>query len=305
MQQQILGFLILSYGIVGVSSNLLNHYGSKKNWNATFKDIYQILPIFFDKHLFNKVLLSYAFCYRYYEPKFAIMLQKYISIFLLFITISSCHIVQRRSGKVKYINTGEVLKGDSMLLVPLNFSWNIYLVRDSARRNFPSKYDFDFTENWEKHQINVLRNYFFVNPLEFGNPDSLYKRRRRDTSLILGYPTLTSNLVSYKYIQFVHGINGNQLDEAFSFLPDTILKLSDSLPILILTNYYGFFIGQFMAGYAEGSTGLVFSPDMHCAIIKNRKVVYYRNYDKKFSYRRFMRNGFTEKVTHKLFDKLE
>jgi len=40
LQQQILGFPILSYGIVDMSSKLLNHYGSKKNWNATCKDIY-------------------------------------------------------------------------------------------------------------------------------------------------------------------------------------------------------------------------------------------------------------------------
>jgi hypothetical protein len=220
-------------------------------------------------------------------------------------SLSACHILQRRSGRVKYINTSHVVKGDSIFLVPSSFLWHKYLRRDSIRWYMPGGEDFKMIKDWETAQTNTIKNFFIISPYFFGSPDSLYKERKLSPHLKSGYPTALSNLSSYNFMQFMHGVNNNQQDIAFKFIVDSIRELSYSLPVLIVTNHFWFYYAQFIGGYAQGGTGLIFSPGLHVVILKNDKVVYYRNYDKKYSYDRFMKKGFTEKVTRKLFDKLD
>jgi hypothetical protein len=222
---------------------------------------------------------------------------------LLLVSLYGC-MLPTRLGKVKKINTNQIKIGDSITMIPVSFTYFNYL-HSSYRRWRPDKDDLAYENLWDSVQYSVLQEYFSVRRIDIGPKDSLFKFRPFNFKLLLGGPYQTlSNLNDYNLSLFTWNIRAGRTEKAFEFLPDTVHKISLEMPVVIFTNDFFFYGSTFQAGYATGGTGLMFIPDCLMAIVFKNKIIYYRNFSKRYSFKRFEKDEhFKAKVTRKLFDK--
>jgi hypothetical protein len=104
---------------------------------------------------------------------------------------------------------------------------------------------------------------------------------------------------------FTWNIQAGKIEEAYKFLPDSILALSYRLPLMVLTNDFYFFDIPFRAAYITSSSGLQFVPKSFLILLKEGKIAYFRGYRRSLYYRKIEKNPeFINKFTQKLFDKL-
>jgi hypothetical protein len=228
-----------------------------------------------------------------------------IVLFFLFSLIISCW-VPKRVGKVKKVTTENITKNDSVFMIPVSYTYFNYLY-SSYRRWRPDPDDLAYEYKWDKLQHEVLQQYFPVERIDTGPKDSLFRFRPFKFKVLLGGTEKSlSSLVDHNISQFTWNIRAGKPDTGFRYLPDTIKKLSFQKPVVILTNRFYFFGGNFQAGFAQGGTGIRTILDFHVIILSKGEIVYFRNYSNDYSYDRLERKPhLKEKIVHKLFDKLE
>jgi len=230
---------------------------------------------------------------------------RFIMSLLVCFSLVSCFI-PNRVGKVKKITTKIISKNDSVFMIPVSYTYHNYLY-SSYRRWRPDPDDLAYEKAWDSLQNGVLQEYFKVERIDTGPKDSLFKFRPFKFRILLGgTEDALSNLVDYNISQFTWNIRAARTDSGFSFLPDTLGKLSFQKPVVIFTNDFYFYGANYQAGFAQGGTGIQMLAHFLIVIVSKGKIAYYRNYRNSFSFDRLERKPhLKEKVVHKLFDKLE
>jgi hypothetical protein len=232
---------------------------------------------------------------------------RFILIFLLItIFLNSC--INRRSGKVKFINSGVVAQGDSIFLLNPLYTYGTFANEVTCCDWYkPSEKQIKIEQQWDSIQSAVINTYFVADFVMFGNRNSNYNQRTFKFIFKNGYKEETeSDSISYVVTDFSWSVRDGKFEEAFKFLPDSVIMLSYQKPVAILTNRFRFFDISFRAAYASGTTGLQFVPLTNLIILKEGKIAYFRSYRRAVYYKKIERNpGFIYKFTVKLFDKLK
>ncbi len=214
----------------------------------------------------------------------------------------------KRIGKVKSINNGAVVRGDSIILLNPFYIYATFANEITCCDWYkPSKKQIEIEAQWDSIQSAVVNKYFTTVFLEYGNRNSNYNIRPFVFKFPLGSTEKTkSDTISYIISSFSWNIRADKIEEAYKYLPDSVLALSYLQPVAILTNDFYFSDIPFRAAYASGSTGLQFRPETFLIILKDGKIAYFRGYRRSLMYRKIEKNPeFINKITHKLFDRLK
>jgi hypothetical protein len=228
-----------------------------------------------------------------------------IGFLVLISFLGSC--LPTRVGKVKSINTGAINRGDSLILVTPTYTYTPFGNYISGSRwDKPRRRQLDLEQRWDSVQYEVFQKTFRVSKLDLHRDVRTYEMRTFKFRVFLGTSeSVKADSTSWLLSKFTWHIRAAQPDSAKRYLPQSIYELSFSSPVVIITNDFDFFEKQFVSGYAVGSTGLQFIPDMICAILKKGEVVYFRSYRKRLQYFKVMedRNKLIA-INEKLLDKL-
>ena len=152
-----------------------------------------------------------------------------------------------------------------------------------------------------------MQDYFTPTLLKYGNRNKQYNTRPFKFKFLLGGPIETkSDSISYIMSLFSWNIRAGNLQEAFTYLPDTIKSLSYNHSVAIITIQFYFYEVDFQADHASGSTGLQLIPNCILVVLKNGTIQYFRVYRKGIACHKFLRDpNKINKFTRKLFDKLK
>lgn len=227
------------------------------------------------------------------------------SIGLVLSSLASC-MVPKPVGKVKKITTGQIAKGNSVFMLPVAFTYKNYLY-SNYQYGGPNDKDLAYEKQWDSIQYRILQKYFAVQRIDIGPRDDVIRRRPFKFKISLGgTEDAVSNWVDYNLSLFTWNIRAGNTDSAYTFLFDTLQKLSFIKPLVIITNDFYFFSANFVAGFARGGTGVQMLAHFLIVILSKGEIVYYRNYRNGYTHRRLESNPkLKEKIVHKLFDKLE
>jgi hypothetical protein len=228
-----------------------------------------------------------------------------IIVLFLLVLLDSC--LPKRVGKVKIINNGTIVRGDSIILLNPFYTYGTFANEITCCDWYkPSERQVEIERQWDSIQSLVVRKYFSTELLKYGNRNSHYNHRPFVFKFLLGSTEkIESDSISFIMTSLSWNIRAGKIQEAYNFLPDSIVKLSYHLPVVVITNDFYFFDIPFRAAYISSSTGLQFSPEVFIVIIKEGKVVYFRGYRKSLYYKKVEKNpDFIGRFTHKLFDKL-
>jgi hypothetical protein len=227
-------------------------------------------------------------------------------VFLVLISfLGSC--LPTRIGRVKAINTGTIRRGDSLILVTPTYTYTPFGNYISGSKwDKPRKRQLALEQRWDSIQLEVFHNHFKVSQHSLLRDIRTYELRSFKFRVFLGTSeSVKADSISWHLSKFTWHTRAAQPDSAIKYLPQSIYELSFSSPVAIVTNDFDFFEKQFVSGYAVGSTGLQFIPDMICAIVKDGEVVYFRSYRKRFQYFKVMddRNKLIA-INEKLLDRI-
>lgn len=221
------------------------------------------------------------------------------------ITLISC--IPKRIGKVKKIYTGQVQRGDSIILLQPYYTYATFANEITCCDWYkPSEKQLEIEKQWDSILYSVLQYYFESSKVKYGTRNEYYDIRPFKFKFTLGTTKdIMSDSISYIMSLFSWNIRAGNLQKAFAYLPDSILNLSYKRPLAILTNEFYFYDIDFQAHYASGSTGLQFRPESFIVILKNGNIQYFRGYRKGIAYHKVLKNpSFIDKFTIKLLDKL-
>jgi len=229
-----------------------------------------------------------------------------LMVLLSFLFLNSC--VNRRTGKVKIINTGMVNRGDSIILLNPFYTYNTFANEITCCDWYkPSKKQLEIERQWDSIQYAVTKAFFAVDFVKYGSRNTVYNQRTFIFKFPWGHKEKTfSDSVSYIITHFAWNIRAGKMEEAIRYLSDSIRMLSYKQPIAIFTNRYKIFDIPFRAAYISGVTDLQFIPETFLIILKEGEIAYFRGYRKSMKYKKIENNpDFINKYTHKLFDKLQ
>lgn len=212
-----------------------------------------------------------------------------------------------RVGKVKSITTGAISLGDSLVFVTPAYTYTPFGNHISGSRwDKPRRRQLALEQRWDSVQFEVFQKRFRISKHDLHRDIRTYEMRSFKFRVFLGTSeSVKADSISWLLSKFTWHMRAAQPDSAKRYLPQPIHDLSFSRPVVIITNDFDFYEKQFVSGYAVGSTGLQFVPDMICAILKNGQVIYFRSYRKRFQYFKIIddRNRLIA-INEKLLDKL-
>jgi hypothetical protein len=228
-------------------------------------------------------------------------------LFIVCIAASLASCVPTRVGKVKLVNTGELKKGDSVLVVLPFYTYATESNSFSLSKwDGPTEQMTAFENRWDSVQLSVVSRYFKPKVFEYGYRHAYWGVRPfRFKVLLGGTEEVKSDTASWQLSNFTWNLRAGDTKKAFEFLPDTLLQLSYNKPVVIFTNDFFFFERSFQAGFASGTTGLNVIPNCVITILINGEPSYVRSYRKNSKAEKLLNNSRrVENVNLKLFDKM-
>jgi hypothetical protein len=230
----------------------------------------------------------------------------FIIVFLTSLFLNSC--INRRSGKIKSINGGNIARGDSIMLLNPFYTYNTFANEITCCDWYkPSKKQLEIEKQWDSIQYTVTEAFFAPDFVKYGSRNTNYNQRTFIFNFPWGHKEKTfSDSVSYILTHYAWNIRAGKIEEAIKYLSDSIRMLSYKQPLAIITNRFRIFDIPFRAAYISGVTDLQFIPETFLIILKDGKIEYFRGYRRSLKYRKIEKNpDFINKFTHKLFDKLK
>jgi len=225
--------------------------------------------------------------------------------FAIMAALSSCFF--NKGIHINKLRDNQVKKMDSVIFV-LPFydyvrSGNPYFTVHLGTE--PSAFQKAFSDSWDSVQLKVLENCFKVNLFMYSKRWENYAERSFGVKWgVTSY--VFSDTSSFIMALFTSRLRKGKIEEAFSYLPDTLLALSSQNPVVIITNGFFLYNISFAVGLGEDNTGVNFVPTIDAVILKNRKVVYFKRLKKRFMFGKIKDNPQKMlEINQELFDKLK
>jgi hypothetical protein len=213
-------------------------------------------------------------------------MKRVLMVLLSFLFLNSC--INRRTGKVKIINTGRVVKDNSIILLNPFYTYNTFANEITCCDWYkPSKKQIKIERLWDSIQHAVTKEYFVTDFEKYGGRNTNYNQRTFIFNFSGGHKEKTfSDSVSYVITHFAWYIRAGKIEEANKYLPDSIKMLSYKQPIGVFTNRFRIFDIPFRAAYISGVTDLQFIPETFLIILKDGEIAYFRGYRRSIKYKK-------------------
>lgn len=230
----------------------------------------------------------------------------FLSYLLCILIWSSC--IPTRVGKVKLISTDKLIKGESVYFVRPFYTYatfgNSFTCAACTEKTEQQIY---FEHVWDSIQYNVANKFFTAKKVIYGKRGEKQEVRPFRFKILLGGPEeINADTTSYMLAKFTWNIRAGKKEEAMKYIPDTLLQLSNSKPVLIITNDFHFYEMEFQSYYASGTTGMNFIPDCLLVVLYKEEIQYFRGFRKRYKLEKVFNNhSIIENITLQIFDKIK